>query len=385
MYNRNNCYSIICEWLNKTFFECLGGINKMKLMKRIIAVVLVACTAISLTACQDTTWAYNYEGKQVSSGLYLANLMTAYAQARTHEDIKEDVKDIFKQTLDDKPAKQWIIDEAKEQCDRYIAIENKFDELKLSLTDKDMDVIEQSTKSGWDNLSAMYEKNGIGENTYKLMMTNGRKQQLIFNKYYDIGGLEEVKNENLLVHFKENFASVNIAQIPLKTGDNLTDADKAKNKELEAKAQEWVKLINAGTKTMNEIADTAYHFANDTQHDSKNTDDVIPKDEESKSIIKKDSTSLSEKVMKALFNDVKPDGDAVVIPDTNAIYICKRYDVTKEEGKFDEMRSTVLIDIKGKTFNTMVEQWSKDASTKSEANEASIKRYNPKKINMETE
>lgn len=354
----------------------------MKLFKKVIAVTLIACMAFSFTACKDTSWVYNYEGTEITSGLYIANMMTAYAQAQNHKDIDPKKKDLFKQTIEKKEAKQWILDKTKEYNDTYVAIEKKFKELGLELSEKDNNKIDQKTKTDWERLSTVYEKNGVGEKTYRLMMTNTTKKELIFNKYYGKGGIEEVKDDNLLLHFKENFADVNIFAIPLETGDKLTDEQKQKNKDYETKAKEWVKLINEDKKSFNEVRDIFNKEFNEADKD-KEEETAIQKDEETKTIIKKDNAYLSEKVLKAIFDNVKVDGDALDIPDEKAIYICKRYDVTKDKNNFDEMRDAILYDIKGERFEEMVEEWAKEISSKFTVNDSSIRKYKPQKINFD--
>ncbi|WMJ22085.1 hypothetical protein RBG61_08735 [Paludicola sp. MB14-C6] len=352
----------------------------MKMMKKMIAVLIIACTMLSLTACQDTTWAYDYNGKKIPSGLYIAFTMDAYSQAMYHKDIKSDIKNLMKQTLDKKPAKQWIIDSAKATADRYVAIDNQFEVLGLKLTESDQKMIKKSTDDKWEQVGKYYEPNGVSKETMNLVSINQQKESVIFEKYYGKGGIEEVSNANLLIHFKENFASVNMLKIPLETGDKLTDEQKTNNKTLKAKADEYAKLINEQGKSYNEVQDAFIHYKAGSKHNPNAKDDVILKDEDTKQYIKKDSKVPSEKVVKAVFNDLKPDGKAVVIPDEDAYYVAIRYDVTKDPSQFDKMRESILFDVKGEDFKKLVDKWKEPL--KPTANNASINRYDPKKIKL---
>ncbi len=354
----------------------------MKLLKRILALAMVMSMTLSLAACSDTSWVYDYSGKKIPSGVYIAFTLEAYANAQAHKDIKKDVTDIFKQTLDGKAARQWMIDEAKSLSDHFIAVENKFDELGLTFTEKEQNEIDQSVKTGWAQYEKFYTSNSVGEKSYKSMVTNTKKQSLIFEKYYGTGGIEEVPNDKLLVHFKDNFASENIFGIPTvqPLDGKLSEEDKKKNAELKVKADEYAKLFNEGKNTVNEIYDMYVHYDAETKHDEKNAEDKIGKDEDTKKYIKKDSTSPSEKVVKAIFGEMKDDGVAKVIADDKAYYIVVRYDVTKDESNFEDMKKSVLADVKGDDFNKMVEGWAKEQ--KADANNAAVKRYNPKKVNF---
>lgn len=352
----------------------------MKLMKKIVAVVVLVCTMLSLTACQDTTWVYDYNGKKITSGLYIAFTMDAYSKAMYHEDLDSSIKNLMKQTLDGKNAKQWIIDTAKDTADHFIAIENKFDELGLTLSESDQKIIQNNTDQLWEQYGQYYEPNGVSKSSMNLITINQQKESLIFEKYYGKGGIEEVTNDKLLVHFKENFASINMFKITLETGDNLTEGQKANNKALKEKAYEYVKLINEEGKSFNEVYDMHIHYKAGTIHEEGNSSDVILDDNETKSYIKKDSVLYSEKVIKAIFNDLKPDGKAMVIPDDDAYYVAIRYDVTKDPSQFDKMRDEILEDIKGDDFDKMVDEWKKALSATT--NQAAIKRYNPKNIKL---
>ena len=109
--------------------------------------MLVATTALSLVACADTSWVYDYDGIKIPAGVYIASSMTAYAKVQSHEDFDTANEDIFAQTIDDKTAKQWILDETKKTVDGFIAVERKFDEMGLILTESDENIIETKTAS----------------------------------------------------------------------------------------------------------------------------------------------------------------------------------------------------------------------------------------------
>lgn len=352
----------------------------MKIFKRIIAVAMVLCTMVSLTACSDTTWVYDYSGTKVKSGVYILEMMSAYISAENHKDINPDIKDIFKQKLDGKPAKQWIIDTTKKNVDAFMAIEKKFDELELTLSETDNNIINQSTESTWKNMGAVYEENAVSMETYRTVMANQQKQQLIFSKYYDKGGIEEVSNDNLLQHFKTNFASINMFIAELKTGDTLTDEDKATNEKAKEAVDLAVKMMNEDKKTYNEAYDAYAHKMSDTEHKEDTADDTILEDKDTMRYLKKGTSYPSEKAVTAIFDDVKIDGDAVLIPEADKYIVVKRYDASKDTANFDEMRKDILVDVKGEDFNKLIEKWTEEMGATSTPNNAAVKRYKPSNI-----
>lgn len=359
----------------------------MKLTKRLIALLLSVLMLFSLTACADTTWAYETENSKITAGVYLAYQLDAYARAenlvKSQEDGAEKAKALFKQTIDDVPVEEWIKTEAKNACMQYLAVEAKFEELGLELSEKDHNVIDQTMKTYWPFIQEVYENNGVAEKSYRMVLENTQKRSEIFTKYYDEGGIEEVSRDDLYAHFKDNYASVNMFGVKLNKaaeGEELTDEEKKENEDLVKRAQEFVDMINNGEKTYNEAYDIYYHEASDTEHDDEDEDDTILKDEDTAKWIQTTTKSPSEKVIKAIFDTMKADGTAKVIPEDDVYYVVVRYDVTKDEKNFDDMRTAVLKDIKDEDFNKIVEGW-RDAVTAT-ANDAAIKRYSPKKIKI---
>lgn len=352
----------------------------MKLFQRILAAVLVLGMGLSLTACSDTTWVVDYEGEKIPSGVYLALSMTAYAQAQTHEDADSSIQNVMKQTLEGKPAKDWINERTLQFCSEYMAVERKFTEMGLELSQDDIKMIDSSVENTWAVFGPVYEENGVAKSSYRKVIENSQKKGAIFDAYYAVDGVEPVSDEDLMIHFKENYASINMFRMSPKTGDELSEEDQALNDGLKAKADELVQQINEGSLTYGEALDAYNHYMNRNEHDDSNEDDVITKDEDSRTYMKKGTSNPSEKVVNAIFNEVTPDGDAKVIADGDYYYVVKRYDATKDEKNFDEMRASVLLDLKNDPFNEMVTEWGKAMSYT--LNDSAVRKYNPKNIDL---
>lgn len=354
----------------------------MNKFKKIIAVVLMACTALSFTGCSDTTWAYQYGDNEISSGLYIMHTMTAYTMAQSHQDRNPDVEDIFKQKLDGVATKDWIVIEAKKQSAKYASIESKFDELGLTLSQTDINVIENEFTDGWKTVGPFFDKNSVGEQSYKLTIINNKKRELVFKKYYGEGGIEEVKNEDLIAHFEENFASINIMGIELDQGDDLTEEQNDKNDKAKESAERMLKELNEGKKTFNEVNSDYIKLENEGKDEEDLKDEEIKDDDETKMLIQKGSTQPSADIVTAVFSEAEVDGDAIMVTDPLGYFLVQRYDVTEDETKFDEMRDTLLYDIKGEEFEALINKWGGEMESKLVANESSIKRYNPKNIDF---
>lgn len=355
----------------------------MKLGKKIAAVVLAFSMMLSMAACADTAWVFSYGDKTVSSGLYLSFLMSAYSEAGTK--VADAEADLFSQKVEEKPAKEWIVEKAQVLASQYIAVENKFEEMGLSLTESDENQIAQSMKTEWPQVSKIYEQNGVAESTYKLYVTNRRKTSKLFEKYYaEDGGVEPITNDSLMVHYKENFARVNVLGITKGMAfddEGKDDIDKA-NEELLEMANGYAKSINDKEKTFGEVYHEYAHYNEQTEHDDEDSTDVVAKDEDTIRLIKKDADTLGEELSKAIFEDMKPDSKALVTSDDKAYYVIVRYELENTtDSEFEEMRASILADLKQDEFIKIAEGWGVELKP-SETNSAAVRRYNPKKIKM---
>ena len=216
----------------------------MKLLKKLVTAAIAGCMALSLSACSDTTWVYEFDGEKIPSGLYIGYTISAYSQVSQQEGYDANIKDIFKQTINGKSTYQWIKDTAKQECAMYAVYEKKFNELGLSFSEDDISALDSSLKSNWDSLGTVYEKNGVSKASYRKLLESSKRESMIFSKYYGEGGLEEVKKEDLLAHFKENFASVNIFRMALYTGSDLTDEQKKSNEKTKTDSEKYLKMLN---------------------------------------------------------------------------------------------------------------------------------------------
>ena len=72
--------------------------------------------------------------------------------------------------MDGVSSEEWIKNKALEYCQRYVAIEKKFDELDLSPTEEESKDVESTIDSFWDTNGEIYEKNGISKNSVKSVL-----------------------------------------------------------------------------------------------------------------------------------------------------------------------------------------------------------------------
>ena len=69
--------------------------------------------------------------------------------------------------MDGVSSEEWIKNKALEYCQRYVAIEKKFEELDLSLTEEENKEISSTIDSFWDTNGELYEKTAFPRIQYR--------------------------------------------------------------------------------------------------------------------------------------------------------------------------------------------------------------------------
>lgn len=349
----------------------------MNFIKKIVAAALSLSMLLSLTACSDTTWAVDYSGKQLSAGMYILYEMSAYSAASQAVEDKE--ADMFKQQIDGVDVTEWIRNETLKSCDQYMAIENKFEELGLSLSEQDIAIVNNIVANQWPSFQTTYEKNGVSMDNYRAVMENSRKSLAIFSAYYDEGGIEAVDIESIRTDFFDNYIKIASASATLAMSFDEDDTETAAdNQRVLDMFEQYKKDYNAGKITLGEAQDDYNHDLFDTVHDDEDIGDIIATDESLTECMRADeeNTGFSAEWIEKIKNEFVPDGDADLVSDEAAVFLIKRFSLTEED--YEEHKETVLAEMKGDEFTAMVEQWAE--ALEKNVNQASVNRYAPKKI-----
>ena len=183
----------------------------MTTVKKIAALGLAVLMTASLAACSmggDTKWAAKAGDLTVPAGVYINELITAYSDATV--DLPSDVKDPLKEQVDGDTVSQKVTEEAKKGLDEYIAIEQKFGEMGLAMSELDRASVEQTAEQYWTGfrLEETYTANGVSRESFILAQENMVKKSMIFNAIYGEGGTDPVPEEELKTKFSTDYAKI---------------------------------------------------------------------------------------------------------------------------------------------------------------------------------
>ncbi len=223
------------------------GQNKMTKLniKKIAALGCAAAMVSSLTACgEKTTWGAVIDGVQIPAGVFIYYLDTANyeAQQKLNEQTDTSVDlspegaaaqssetvtlPLYSSQIDGVDSKQWIYDRATELMQEYAAVEAKFDEYGLTLSDDDKQSAQVYLDQIWDYAGDYYTSMGVSENSYKSIFLNSSKKQKLFETIYSEGGERAVSDDEIKTYLDENYALINYIDVELKDGEgNLLKSD----------------------------------------------------------------------------------------------------------------------------------------------------------------
>lgn len=378
-------------------------------VKRGLTTALCGAMILAAASCgSNTRTALTVDGKDISAGIYIYYQMAALGEAQTKLseeqpdlDMKAEGFDITAYSVEDTPVSDWVKNRALEQCRKYVAVNNKFDELGLSLSADEASEINEYVTQLWteeniyaqyiygvDILGKYYEKYGIGQQSFKNVYTISYKQNAIFNALYGEGGSLEVPADELKSYVVENYALAEYLEI-----EDGYDA------------QEYLAMLESG-KTFSEMKqayDTAKELANiekemaeaeekgEEYTGTKPDELTVAASEESEllRVVEKDSEIPSADFVSSLFTLKNGESNIIITSEETTddegdqtteytYYVASRLDITANEEKMTECTSDALHKMKDDEYDEAITAEA-DALSVTE-NAAAMNRYTVKSL-----
>ena len=206
-------------------------------MKRAVAVLAAAVmTAASVTGCSSSTdYSMTANGKKVNAGVYInfiLNEMTNQMYTMYYSGEITEMKECLDKQVDGVDFRTYVKDKALEQTKEFVAVQTKFDELGLTLSEDDVSQIEDSISSTWGSQKEFYELEGVSRESLKMCFEHSYKKEAIFDHYYMEGGETPVTDDDVNKYISDNYIRYKLVTIPKSTNE---DAEQAKTENEEYK------------------------------------------------------------------------------------------------------------------------------------------------------
>lgn len=342
----------------------------MNLLKKITAGLLAAATLVSFAGCNgsDTSWTYKLGDYTVTSGMYVGLSLTAYQEAQALEGFDAS-KTPFDQQLEGEDGLKWVTDEAESLARNYLAIEQKFDEMGLTVEEESQNAIDANAEAYYNYLDQIYgyADKGFGLESYKKLQLNQYKSSSIFNKTYGKGGTEEVSDEELKDVFYSDYAKV--FYIPVKTTETSEDGTQSNRDQadIDADIEMLSERLEAGDDFQAILDD---YFAGE---------ESIPTASQYYAIVKKDDAQTPQAILDFAFDSEI--GEVGTSIDSTASFVLKKMDITESEEDFTNNRDMILSSLKSEEFNAKIDEWGN--AIEPEKNEKALSKHSPKNIKIE--
>ena len=342
----------------------------MNLFKKITAGLLSAATLLSFAGCSgsDTSWTYKLGDYTITSGTYVGLSLTAYQEAQALEGFDAS-KTPFEQELEGEDGLKWVTDEAESLARNYLAIEQKFDEMGLTVDEDTQKVLDANAEAYYEYMDQYYgyADKGFGLESYKKLQLNQYKRNSIFNKTYGKDGTEEVKDEELKdIFYGGDYAKVFYIPVKTKETDDSGKEVKRDAADIDADIESLTKRLENGD-DFQTILDE--YFADE---------ETKPTASQYMVIVKKDDPETPKAILDFTFDSEV--GDVGKSIDSSASFVLKKMDITESEEDFMNNRESLLNSLKSEEFNAKIDEWGN--AIELEKNEKALSKHNPKNIKI---
>ena len=402
----------------------------MKYFKKLAAAICAVAITLSVAGCADVSTIGSVDNQTINAGIYLLYEQTAISEAQ--QEVDDQLKAMgtsaskienfsyYNYNVQDKTFSQYVQDRTLEQVKQYVAVQNKFKELNLSLTDEEEDTVKASVKKMWDTeisyygystgktYGQNYEAGGISKKSYEAVQLVNKMSEKVFDAYYEKNGISPTDEKDIATYFYDNYGRFQIIQVSLKEGNGdkiTTDEGKKAKKE---QAQGYVDRLLAG-----EDYETVYHeyedqvakekadaeaesnsgasskassesssavsSASETASDdttSSGASDSTEEEHDHEFLLSKKDTSPSEEFIKWAFE--LETGKGGVYEDASVYYAVVRRDIKEREDWLTENHSNVLHVMKDDDYEAMLNETAKDYAL--DLNNDALNKYKPENL-----
>lgn len=218
--------------------------KKAFLLKRTLAVCAAAAVAAgSMSGCtSDTQYPLSVGGDKINPGIYI-NYILGEMGDKMYELYYaggiETADDCFDKQIDGVSFAEAVKNDALKSTKEFVAINAKFDEFELSLSDDEWAEIDASVSNAWSTNGEMLEYIGVSRESYKQVAASSYKRHEIFEYYYGNDGKEPVSDEEVQSYVNDNYIRYKMITYPKSLNDDEALKEQ-ENKESEERFQHYL-------------------------------------------------------------------------------------------------------------------------------------------------
>lgn len=377
----------------------------MRIFKRSLAVVLAVATVLTLSACHpkdEVAVTVTDKKSGISTTLTTAQYIYAYTNAvlEANSNIDEHKKDADKEIKDytkhkvtetDEDGKEtkvayekWVDGRAEELMRNYAAAMIKQKALKFKIDDATQQSIDSYSQMYWQYYyQPVFEKNGVGFETYKKMFTSSYYENEYFLSIYDKDGTDEVPEKTVNKTFYDSYCLADAITITVKTED-AKETEGEETTENNLPTLDEAKKILKAYKTRLEKGESFKTIYEEYNKANASEEEESTGTTESATVYGSEETESSSEYFTEIYKLKKGNIKILTSSDKSEIVLVQKLDIKKDEDKYyKSYRESVLHQLKDEDFDKKFEKFAK--SLEFEKKNAATKRVKIKKIDVATE
>lgn len=377
----------------------------MRIFKRSLAVVLAVATVLTLSACHpkdEVAVTVTDKKSGISTTLTTAQYIYAYTNAvlEANSNIDEHKKDADKEIKDytkhkvtetDEDGKEtkvayekWVDERAEELMRNYAAAMIKQKALKFKIDDSTQQSIDSYSQMYWQYYyQPVFEKNGVGFETYKKMFTSSYYENEYFLSIYDKDGTDEVPEKTVNKTFYDSYCLADAVAISVKTED-AEETEGEETTENNLPTLDEAKKILKAYKTRLEKGESFKTIYEEYNKANASEEEESTGTTESATVYGSEETDSSSEYFTEIYKLKKGDIKILTSSDKSEIVLVQKLDIKQDEDKYyKSYRESVLHQLKDEDFDKKFENFAK--SLEIEKKNSATKRVKIKKIDVATE
>lgn len=334
--------------------------------------VLCCSLFISCAAGQDYKWVVKIDGREIPPNMFVTAQMQSYIEAQMIV-VGEGGRNVMESEINGVPAEQWINEKSIQHLKNFCFIEKEFDKRGLVISDEAEDFLNTFGKSGWENISRIYEENNIPMEYYLQYLDHLCKEQMVFNDIYMDGGEKEVSEEEINRYLCQRLCRVSVFTLS-KTDSEERPLPEDDLRRLKRHVEDTVDAINKGLdiqtaarqsrRRLAEISGAEYDRQREssvkTFYLNSNNIDAVP----------------------VFTNELfcQKEGRCIYYETDENFYICQKVDFESDNEEYFQLKQSVVNKIKADEFQKFIRD-SCDAM-QVEINQKALEYYSPSKIKI---
>ena len=339
-------------------------------MKKILAVLVIAVIFLTpLSGCYKSANVLTIEGYNIYPGLYLYFQLQAIAEAAEKFDNLITGKELYAQTIDNIPARDWINNRTVGIAREFVFVNREFERLGLDkqMLDLEMSYYESSMKSEWQQIAYFYMRNGVGYETfYKeyeyLLMSN----QVFSALYVDEGGELEVPEKEIIDYFSDNYIYLDYITLK-KTDEYGLDLDEDIIEELREEAEDMRKVAVQAASEAAAVYSESENTGLQAAFDWYLAENSIPEDEAQELregmvieqvIVTPNTTGFDAGFLEEL-NAAAPNRYQVYETDSLFYLYCRRSMLEYNEDSWTDYKSSIVSALRGDEYTIYLAEYSR--------------------------